>query len=144
LDPQSGTERLVTSEKVVAAVGNGKAWLMQLTSSQVGSNADTLVELDLATGSNTVWVHRATPTVSLLGLTSDGLPVVSIGSEGVSLLHSPGVEERISSGSRWLAFPIDDAHGIWFMSYDGVYLFSHGAGLRQVETSSGYPAGRCI
>ncbi|HEV2027075.1 MAG TPA: hypothetical protein VGS16_00915 [Candidatus Dormibacteraeota bacterium] len=66
LDPQSGTERLVTSEKIVAAVGNGKAWLSQLTSSQVGSTADTLIQLDLATGSKTVWIHRDTPTVNLI------------------------------------------------------------------------------
>jgi hypothetical protein len=144
LDPQKGSERLVTSEKIVVAVGNGKAWLSQLTSSRVGSGFDTLIELDLASGSKTIWIHRNKLNVNLIGLTSAWLPVVSITGEGVFLLRSPGVGERIYSGSHWLDYISSDTHGNWFESYDGIYFYSRSSGFHRVSAVSGAPAGPCI
>jgi hypothetical protein len=144
LDPQKGTERLVTSAVVVLAVGNGKAWLGQLTSSRFGSAIDTLVELDLGSGSKKIWVHRNKPNVNLIGLTSDWLPVVEITGEGVSLFRSPGVGERIYSGGNWLASVGSDAHGIWFESYQGIYFYSRGSGFHLVSATLGAPAGPCV
>jgi hypothetical protein len=144
LDPQKGSERLLTSAPIVLAVGNGKAWLGQLTSSQVGSTIDTLVELDLGSGSKKVWVHRNQPNVNLIGLTSDWLPVVSITGEGVTLFLSPGVGERIYSGTHWLDYVSTDTQGIWFESYDGIYFYSRGSGFHRVSATLGAPAGACI
>jgi hypothetical protein len=144
VDPQKGSERLLTNEVIVVAVGNGKAWLGQLTNSRVGSTIDTLVELDLASGSKKVWVHRDKPNVNLIGLTSDWLPVVEMTGEGVSLFRSPGVGEKIYSGDHRLASVVSDTHGIWFGSYDGIYLYSSGFGLHRVSTVSGSPTGPCI
>ena len=144
LDPQKGSERLVTSAVVVLAVGNGKAWLGQLTSSKFGSAIDTLVELDLGSGSKKVWVHRKKPNVNLIGLTSDWLPVVEITGEGVSLFRSPGVGERIYSGDHWLHSVGSDAHGIWFESYDGIYLYSRALGFHRVSGVLGSPTGPCV
>jgi hypothetical protein len=144
LDPQMGSERLVTNEKIVVAVGNGKAWLSEITSSQIGSFADALIELDLASGSKTVWAHRNNPNVTFIGLTSDSLPVVSLTGEGVSLLHSPGVGERIYSGTHWLDSVSSDTHGIWFQSYDGIYFYSSGSGFHRVSAAIGAPAGTCV
>ena len=144
LDPQKGSERLLTSATIVVAVGNGKAWLGQLTNSRVGSTIDTLVELDLASGSKKVWVHRNKPNVNLIGLTSDWLPVVEMTGEGVSLFRSPGVGERIYSGAQWFASVSSDTHGMWFESFAGIYFYSRDAGLHRVSATIGPPAGTCV
>lgn len=133
LDPQKGTERLLTSEKIVAAVGNGKVWLSQLTNPRSGSvYADTLVELNLTTGAKRVWFHQDNSIVGLMGLTTGVLPVVSIAGKGISLLHSPGVAERIYSGSSSFVFLGDDRYGMWFSSNDGIFLYARETGLRRV------------
>jgi hypothetical protein len=144
LDPQNGSERLVTNAGVVLAVGNGKAWLGELTSSRFGSMIDTLVELDLGSGAKKVWVHRKKPNVNLIGLTAAWLPVVEITGEGVSLFRSPGIGQRIYSGGHWLSSVSSDTHGIWFESYDGIYLYSRGSGTHRVSATIGPPAGTCL
>jgi len=157
LNPQTGSERLLSSEKIVGAVGDGKAWLSQLTNSQSGSIfPDTLVELDLASGSKTTWFHRDNANVGLVGLTSAGVPIVSVTSAGVPkvsvpissgtelwLVPSPGTENRIYSGPNWFDFPSNDSHGIW-LSSDGMYLYSNTGGMQKVSNELGFPAGVCV
>lgn len=146
LDPQSGSERLVTSEKIVTAVRNGKAWLGQLTSSQVGSVPDTVVQLDLASGTKTTWFHRQNGQAWLVGFTSAGVPIVTVNTSGGSelwLVTSPGQEKRIYLGPNRFAFASSDSHGIWFASSDGMYLYSDSSGFQKVSNLLGSPAGSC-
>lgn len=146
LDPQSGSERLVTSEKIVTAVRDGKAWLGQLTSSQVGSVPDTVIQLDLASRTQTTWFHRQNGQAWLVGFTSVGAPIVTVNTLGGSelwLVPSPGQEKRIYLGPNWFAFGSSDSHGIWLFSADGIYLYSEPGGFQKVSNLIGYPAGSC-
>jgi len=146
VDIHAGTERLLTSEKIVVAVASGKAWLSTSLANSV--NPDTVVALDLAGTSKSIWFHRDHLLVNLLGLTGDDLPVVSVQTatgEDVWLVTSPGVAQKIYSGPRVFDFsPIRDAHGVWLGSGTaGTYLYSSGAGTRRVSSTSGAPAGIC-
>lgn len=147
VDLQKGTERLLTGEKIVAAVAGGKAWLS--TSLTNSSNTDTVVALDLASGSKTMWFHRDNLLVNVLGLTGDNRPVVSVQTttgEEVWMASSPGTADKIYSGPRVFDYPpISDSHGIWLGSgTSGIYLYSGGAGIRRVSATSGAPAGTCL
>ncbi len=146
LDPQSGSERLVTNEKVVSAVRDGKVWLGQRTGVTYGIFPDTLVELDLSSGSKTTWFHRENGQAWLVGLTSAGLPIVIVhGSprNELWLVSSPGTEKRIYSSPNWFDFPSSDSHGVWFASVDGIYLYSDSNGFQKVSNLLGFPAGSC-
>jgi hypothetical protein len=145
LDPTSGSERLVSGEKVIAAVGGGKVWLSQ------GIFPETLIQMDLASGSKTTWFHRDFSPVNVLGLTSESQPVISVrgtnNSEEIWLLKSPDAQVLIYSGTRQFDFePISDSHGIWLGSgTSGIYLYSLQTGLLvRVAAISGAPAGACV
>jgi hypothetical protein len=147
LDPQSGSKRLVTEEKIVYVVRDGKAWLGQRISSQPGSSPDTLVQLDLTSGTKTTWFHHDDALVWIVGLTSAGVPIVTARTahgDEVWLVSSPGHEKRIYSGPDWFSFPIPDSHGIWFLSSYGVYLYSETGGVQKVSNLLGTPAGVCV
>jgi hypothetical protein len=149
LNAQTGAERLLTSEKVVWAVANGKVWFGKLTTTNSSSvYPDTLVELNLSRGDETVWFHRDNQVINLLGLTSDGEPVVSVQittGEEVWVLRSPAGAEKMYSGPRIVDYPpVSDAHGIWLGSGTaGIYLFTSVVGTRLVSVTRGAPAGIC-
>jgi hypothetical protein len=145
LDPTTGQETLLTAEKIVEAVGDGKVWLVQ-----GGIFADTLVQLDPVSGSKTVWFHQEQSTVDLLGLTARGTPIVSVRAgatdQSVWIVLAPGVKEQVYSGPRQFDFaPINDSHGIWLGSNTaGIYFYASGSGLLWVSAMTGAPAGTCL
>jgi hypothetical protein len=144
VNPASGAERQVSADKIVVAVYGGKAWL---SDSPTGAqNPDRLVELDLTTGAKTVWFSRPGRTVSLDGLTDDGLPVISVSDAGAYLLRSPSARDQIYSGGNWFANVSSDVHGVWMNSFDGLYLYTPGKSLHMVVADDlGFaPAGSCV
>lgn len=142
LNPQNGTERLLSQEKIVVAVNAGRSWLSQ---SPTGApSPDTLVQLDLATGAKTVWFSRPGQTVVLDGLTADGLPVISLTNAATYLLRSPSTRDQIYSGGNWFANVSSDAHGVWMNSFDGLYLYVPGNGLHLVVSGVMATAGSCV
>jgi hypothetical protein len=146
LNPQTGAERLVTSEKIVAAVGDGKAWLAELSDSKNGPYTDTVVAFDLTSGSKTTWFQRA-GLVWTIGLTRAGMPIVSVRTASASevwLIESPGNGKKIYSGPAEQSEPTTDSHGIWFRSDDGIYLYANSGELQKVSNQFGVPAGECV
>jgi hypothetical protein len=149
LNPRTGKERLLTNEKIVEAIAGGKAWLETTPQPSNSIYPDALVELDLASRSKTAWFYRDNFGIDLLGLTSEGYPVISVrvtSGEEVWLVRSPGAEERIYYGPRVFDYPpVSDSHGIWLgSSTSGIYFYSRATGIHRVSATLGAPAGTCV
>jgi hypothetical protein len=109
--------------------------------------ADTVVLVDLTSGSNTTWFHRENDLAWLVGLNSAGLPIVLVrttNGDELWLVLSPGNEKRIYSGLHVGDLLATDTHGVWFISSDGIYLYSEPGGVQKVSNRRDFPAGECI
>ncbi len=143
VNPQTGSERLLTDAKIVVAVNGGTAWL---SASPTGAFLpDTLVQMNLGNGAKTLWFTRPGQSVMFDGLTADGLPVVSVaGSTTVTyLLRSPSARDEITSGPNGFSNVSSDSHGVWMNAFDGLYLFVPGKGFQMVAQGLLASSGSC-
>jgi hypothetical protein len=131
VDPQRQSSRLVHTEPrngvFWLAVDNGDAW-------GIGPSADpgsqpTLIRLNLQTGLTSAWLAPQTPSVSLLGFTSDGAPVVALFSDSgvrISIVTAQFTAKEIAKFPSNPGFPTaySDRLGTWFSSGTSVWLYS--------------------
>ena len=121
---------------------------------------DRVLRMDLRDGSVSTWYKvSGTDLVSLMGLDGQGRPILSLfqpkpWTEGgpppntneppptrVLLLTGPNQIVELTSGNADFhpgTLPLSDSHGIWFGSWDSVWLYTPGGGFRRVAT---IPAG---
>lgn len=116
---------------------------------------DSIVQVNLTTGTETVWTYRPGEAVSLIGLDRDGHPVVGVthgpdfsGSPStVLLLGAPGDSGTVITN---VAVPLStmqaDVGRIWFGSTQGIYLWTPADGLHKAfpYAQSMMPAGYCL
>ena len=115
-----------------------------------GVAPDQLDRLSLVDGSRVPWFYRPGSSVHFVGQDVSGHPVVIVG--GISsgqwlLLPAPGVNRSIwVEGNQVPAIgsPISDAHGVWFGSPDGIFLYSEANGMQKVSNQPGYPGNGCF
>ena len=121
---------------------------------------DRILRMDLRSGSVSTWYTvSGTDLVTLMGLDDEGRPILSlfpskpsIGSGSPAntfelpparllLLIGPNRVVQLASGNTDFhpgSLPLSDSHGIWFGSWDSVWLYTASGGFRQVAT---IPAG---
>ncbi len=119
---------------------------------------DRVLRMDLRDGSVSTWYTvTGTELVSLMGLDEQGRPILSLfqptfktapapGADGpppprVLLLTGANQTVEITSGNsdfQPASLPWADSHGIWFGSWNSLWLYTQKGGLRQVAT---IPAG---
>ena len=115
---------------------------------------DRILRMDLRDGSvSTAYTVTGTDLVSLMGLDAQGRPILALyqptlkaGADGpptarMLLLAGAGQTIEITSGTPDFHLgsqPWADSHGIWFGSWNSIWLYTSGGGLRQVAT---VPAG---
>jgi hypothetical protein len=110
--------------------------------------------MDLRDGSVSTWYQvSGTDLVSLMGLDEQGYPILGLIQPPVKaepqsgvyappvfrllLLTGPNQTVEISAGNPDFhpgSRPSADTHGIWFGSWDSVWLYTQNSGLRQVAT----------
>lgn len=113
-----------------------------------------VLRLDLNDGSVSTWYEASdTEFVSVVALDGQGRPILALlqpslktePQAGVTtppvaqlqLLTGPNTTIDITSGNvnfHFGSMPSSDSHGIWFGSWDSVWLYSQNLGLRQVAT----------
>ena len=154
LNPTSGAVTQVAVVHRVWAVRDGKAWAARLDPRDQTvwpameiAPADSLVEVDLGTGTETEWFYRAGAYPWMLGFAS-GRPLVGVadsaGRTEVRLVDQPGSDGKlIYSGN--LAFDGSfleyqgDGDRIWLGSPRGLYLYRPDRGLQKVFAYNAAP-----
>jgi hypothetical protein len=158
LDPLTGSTKLLRQVHGVWEVRDGFAWVARFDTRDKtvwppgeGTNANSLVRVDLATGAETIWFYRAGTYPSLIGLDSLGRPVVQASQVGVNglndllLLDHPGSPgQLITSSNPGLGYLQGDGDRLWFGGLYGIYLYRPDRGFQKVFAYNGAsPAGFC-
>jgi hypothetical protein len=146
LNPDTGTLRKLTSAGTEwFTVGADAAWSGELVPGDTTPGkiqADRLIRLDLQTGAVTPWFYRPNQQIAVLGLDSEGRPLIEVGSETKTelwLVTAPSAATLINSGGGWGAadslgpyWPVvADSHGVWMNTTKGIALYRPGG--RSVE-----------
>jgi hypothetical protein len=151
LDPASGSLTKVSGEPAPRGYGAGAVWLQPLRGSTpvgVEQSGDTLARLDPRSGAVEDWLHRDGVVVSYLGADRDGYPWVWAGTvynfqvpqvSKIWRVRGPGEADLILDGQR-ISRIYADAHGTWFASDAGVYLFA----ANRLERVSAGPVGEVL
>ena len=117
---------------------------------------DRVLRMDLQDGSVSTWYTvSGAELVSLMGLDQQGRPVLSLFQPKPSFENGPppnsyepppphlalltGLNQTVELASGTANFhlggsPLADSHGIWFGSWNSVWLYTQSGGLRQVAT----------
>lgn len=146
LNPTTGSVTQVAAVHRVWAVRDGKAWVARLDPrdktvwpSEV-QPADSLAQVDLATGAETQWFYRAGAYPWMIGLVS-GRPLIAIGSMSgqseIRLIDQPGSDGKlIYSGSLvfdgYFQHYQGDGDRVWLGGEGGIYLYRPDRGLQRV------------
>ena len=153
LDVASGKVSALSNVGAVLAVRHGYAWSGRVdphdpNPPRVAASRelfDSITQVNIATGAQTPWYYTPGRSEFLLGLATDGWPIVNIsdapdyapyGGE-VRLVPESHVDgqsngELVSNG-QVLINPQTDGDRTWFGSDNGVYLYSSGGGLQKVS-----------
>ena len=167
LNPTTGSVTQMRAVHRLWAVHDGKAWVARLDPRDKTvwpqmeiAPADSLVQVDLATGTETEWFYRAGSYPWMIGFAS-GRPLIAVvGSHGqseVRLIDQPGSDGTlVYSGSLvfdgYFGHYQGDGDRIWLGSERGIYLFRPDWGFHKVfaynaAPGSGgdiLPAGLCL
>ena len=161
LDPATGAVRQLSNDWVPVAIDHGYVWTEVLnpadpdpvnTASSAGILPNEIDRIDLKTGARTTWVYRPGTGVSIVGFDTAGRPLMVSSKWGLDLeamlflALDPGSQLNLFQGdlAQTLGGGIDDAHGMWLGSSQGIYLYSAAGGLQKVSNQPGMPANGCF
>ena len=167
MNPTTGSVTQVAAVHRVWTVRDGKAWVARLdprdttvgTPSEI-QPADSLAQVDLATGAETQWFYRAGAYPWMVGLVS-GRPLIAVssgnGQSEIRLIDRPGSDGKlIYSGNLVFDGYFQNYQGdgdrIWLGGEGGIYLYRPDRGIQRVfaydaRNGSGrgiYPGGICL
>lgn len=167
LNPTTGSVTQVAPVHRVWAVRDGKAWVARFNPRDKTKwppveiqPANSLAQVDLATGAETEWFYRAGAYPWMVGLAS-GRPLISVGNMSgqseIRLIDQPGSDGKlIYSGSLvfdgYFQHYQGDGDRIWLGGEGGIYLYRPDRGLQKVfaydaKSGSGrdiHPGGMCL
>ncbi len=101
-----------------------------------GQSFDTLISVNLATGTRTLWDYVPRHTVSVRSVDGSGRPTVRVsdpdgGNGAIERLVAPGTTDFIHEDlDHWFVQP--DGNRLWLGNDHGVYLYTPEAGLQKV------------
>jgi hypothetical protein len=149
----SGTQRQVTKEGYWDAVANGAGW-GRPTNSYPGAGAVySILRLDLRTGVSEPWFTQA-GVLEVVGVDFDGNPIVMVAPKtGPDRAYfelwlvtgrDHGTRIFASPSDLTLVIPvIGDSHGIWFVAFPKLYLYSKQLGVQEMASARVGLAGGC-
>jgi hypothetical protein len=130
----------------VVPVSRGGAWVASVAndvaaiSGMNGPITNQVSRIDLGTGQAVRWYAQANATVMMLGIATDGMPLLLVSSGGTAQLahlSGPGAvsdTQPLPNGAD--LFSVTDAYGSWFADHRGnVMLYQVGSGLKVVATA---------
>jgi hypothetical protein len=145
----SGTKQQITASGFWQAVGGGAAYGTATSAVPQGAS-NTIIRVDLKTGASQPWFMIDGGTSQVFGLDASGHPIiVSSGFSGPSvvwIVPSVGGATSIAVQSNEFQIysaPVADSHGIWFASYQMMFIYLPGQGLFRAANIGGLLAGTC-
>jgi hypothetical protein len=170
--PATGSIRQVSKvDGLQVSAGNGVFWSGEinpadphpiLVPSSAGTLADQINRFDLRSGKQVVWLYQPGKGLTVVGLDIRGRPLITRYSGQTQVppktdpIDHSATELLIALDSRTqrsiykgqlaelLGGAIGDAHGVWFGSPQGIYLYSEAHGLQKVSDQPGAPANGCF
>jgi hypothetical protein len=138
------------------AVGGGAAWGTETPSVPEGV-ANTLLRLDLATGTLEDWFSAPGLEARVVGFDAGGHPVV-VGqgpdqtsvflvtgqNESTRLFTAPAPPPQANAGQEfYVQSVVSDVHGIWLGSSKGIFIYTPAAGWELASPVAGQLASGC-
>ena len=165
MDPQTGAIQSVAKlPDIQASAGNRTFWVGTVNPADpnplggIGIQANQVDRFSLADGSRVAWFYRPSTAPRVVGSDTQGHPIVWVvtGKNGVFdedsvaeliLLMDPQSQRSIYKGTAGFlgqnVQSISDAHGTWFGTDKGIYLYT-GTDFLKVSNQVGYPANGCF
>jgi hypothetical protein len=150
MNPVTGEIRPLTHVDSVLAIREGNAWIRRVDPRDPsppvtgkGTPSDSVVQVDLATGAQTIWFYRPGSQVELQGFDSGGRPVVVVFDPSAStilfesrLIDGPGSPGSVLyAGQQTLGGVLGDGNRLWLSGSTGIYLYTADRGLQKVFES---------
>lgn len=150
MNPVTGEIKALTQVASVLAIRNGNAWIRRVNPGDPsppapgkGTPSDSVVQVDLATGAQTIWFYRPGFQVELQGFDSGGRPVVAVFDPSASTIRfetrlidgpdSPGTV--LFAGQQTFSDVLGDGNRLWLSGSTGIYLYTVNRGLQKVFES---------
>jgi len=164
MNPATGEIRPLAHVDSVLAIRDGNAWIRRVDPRDPsppapgkGTPSDSVVQVDLATGAQTIWFYRPGSQVELQGFDSSGRPVVAVFDPSAStirfetrLIDGPGSPGTVlSAGQQTFSDVLGDGNRLWLSGSTGIYLYTADRGLQKVFDSNPAnegtaPVGLCL
>lgn len=153
--PLQGPPQQITSSGFWQAVGGGAAY-GTVTSAVPAGATNTILRLDLKTGSTQPWFMVQNSQAFVTGFDFAGNPLIVDNYQATnpygyqiiatSVWDVPGLGTgyAFASNPPFQTTPqAADSHGVWFTGGNQMYLFVPGEGVFVVAMIGGFPAGEC-
>jgi len=163
MNPVTGEIRPLTQVAGVLTIRNGNAWVRRVDPRDPappapgkGTPGDSVAQIDLATGAQTIWFYRPGSQVELEGFDSGGRPVVAVFDPSAStirfetrLIDGPGSPGSVLYIGQLEFGALGDGNRLWLSSSTGIYLYTPDRGLQKVFESNlanegTTPIGACL
>lgn len=150
MNPVTGEIRPLAQVAGVLAIRDGYAWIRRVDprdpsppTTAKGTPSDSVVQVDLATGAETIWFYRPGLLVELQGFDSGGRPVVAVFDVSASTFHfetrlidGPGSQGTVLyAGQQTFNGVLGDGNRLWLLGSTGIYLYTADRGLQKVFES---------
>jgi (2Fe-2S) ferredoxin len=170
-DPRTNTVRSLAAVPMPELSGDGGIWYGDVnpadanplvSGTSAGILPDEIYRLDVKTGARTLWMYEPGHGLYVIGLDTGGRPLIAVvapvanpqpktdpidhASAELLLGLDPNSRTTIFKGplAESLGGPIADAHGVWFGSTQGIYLYTPAGGLEKISNQPAFPANGCF
>jgi len=163
MNPVTGETRPLAHVDSVLAIRDGNAWIRRVDPGDPsppvpgkGTPSDSVAQVDLATGAQTIWFYRPGLQVELQGFDSGGRPVVAVFDPSAStisfetrLIDGPGSPGTVLFTGQLEFGALGDGNRLWLSSSTGIYLYTADRGLQKVfegnpANEGTIPTGACL
>jgi hypothetical protein len=149
MNPVTGEIRPLTHVDGVLTIRNGYAWIRRVDprdpsppTTGKGTPSNSVVQVDLATGAQTIWFYRPGSMVELQGFDSEGRPVVAVFDPSAStirfetrLIDGPGSPGTVLFIGQLEFGALGDGNRLWLSGSTGIYVYTADRGLQKVFES---------
>jgi hypothetical protein len=152
--PFSGAIKQITTTGYWQAVTKGAAYGTAVSAVPFGT-ANTILKLDLSSGTTSEWFTQPGAQSSVTGFDVKGNPVIVASSQQwlsiwISISPNRGflISNYYTASSYQQGFtpngpPLGDSHGLWFSSYQGIALYANDGNWYWMNSYGGTLAGEC-
>lgn len=143
LNPTTGSVTLIRRVTQLWMVRDGFAWVARFDTRDKSSPpayselapANSLVQINLATGAETIWFYQPGQYPWMIGLDSHLHPIVEF-TDGVRIIDRPGSEGELINGHGFASEPLGEPQGdgdrVWFGGQSGIFLYRPTVGIQLV------------